>query len=72
MRISKYWKTYKSYIEKYENKLKLKCLGQEINEKDQKYLDFLEKQLNLVSIMDARFHCKEKIKVILKKYTRFE
>ncbi len=63
-RIKKHWDNYKIYVKKYEQKLKLKCMDQDLSEKDQKYLELLESNLNLNSILDARSYCNERIKVI--------
>ena len=56
-------KDYKKYLEKYEKKLQLKCEGKELEKIAEGELDDLENKLKLESIFDARYFCKEIIKV---------
>jgi hypothetical protein len=57
-------RSFREYLKKYELKLRLKCQDQELSVNDAKNLELLENNLRLESILDARFYCKERIKVI--------
>jgi hypothetical protein len=60
-RINIHWKSYKEYIQKYEQKLRLEKANKTLNEKDVKDLERLEKVLTLESILDARDLVKNKL-----------
>ena len=57
-------KIYVEYIDKYLKKLQITFDNKVITDKDLKYLEKLEKDLTLESILDAREYANEKFKVI--------
>lgn len=66
-RMLAHWKNYKIYLQKYEQKIRTKQKDQQLDPKDVEYLSYLEKELNLESILDVRNMLKEKHKVTFKK-----
>ena len=54
---------FNEYLQRYEKKLRLKCDDKELGKSDAQYLELLENILTLESIRDARFYCKENVKV---------
>ena len=62
-RMLAHWSNYKIYLNKYEQKIRTKQKDQQLDPKEVEYLSYLEKELNLESILDVRNMLKEKHKV---------
>ncbi len=62
-RILRHWRDYKEYLGKYQQKLQLTSEKKPVPEQDLKYLQKLEQNLTLESIMDARSYCNDKLRV---------
>ena len=61
-RMLKHWRIYKEYISKYKTKLIMTMAKNTIPEKDLIYLESLEKDLTLESILDAREYCNDDLR----------
>ncbi len=62
-RVSKHWRAYSKYVAKYKEKLVKNFEKKTITEQELKYLETLEADLTLESILDAREYCTDWLRV---------